>query len=240
MSSILETWIKGHATIYIKRSTSDITCFIWSQKLYCICHFFCTSDPSHWYLRQRFLPCILIFIKQNIHWCFYGSRSNCICSYIGLGINWCTDVMFMMQPPFGSCCFSICFTASLLHMKGPVRSTARIFCQRSIVVSSRGTSCCTPALFTKTSILPYFMMVWSINRTQSASLEISAPIGIESQPNALISSETAWASCNFLAWVTTANYSPDLANAMAMALPIPLLDPVTTPIFLFISHSCLT
>jgi hypothetical protein len=42
-----------------------------------------------------------------------------------------------------------------------------------------------------------------------------------------------------MAFVTTAKYSPDFANAIAMAFPIPLLDPVTTPIFL-LSHSCLS
>ena len=59
---------------------------------------------------------------------------------------------------------------------------------------------------------------------------MSAPTANDSQPILFISSETVCASSIFLAFVTMPEYLFDFANAITMAFPIPLLDPVTTAI----------
>jgi hypothetical protein len=55
----------------------------------------------------------------------------------------------------------------------------------------------------------------------------------QSEKDFFISSETLCASSILLAFTTIPEYSFDLANPNTIALPIPLLDPVTTAIFLF-------
>jgi hypothetical protein len=66
---------------------------------------------------------------------------------------------------------------------------------------------------------------------QSLSFETSASIAIELQCRFLISLETCCASSIFLELVTIAEYSFDFAKDIAIAFPIPLLDPVTIATF---------
>lgn len=61
---------------------------------------------------------------------------------------------------------------------------------------------------------------------QSLSLDMSASTATESHPSDLISSETCCASSIFLELGNNL-YSVDLAKARTMALPMPLLEPVT-------------
>ena len=75
-----------------------------------------------------------------------------------------------------------------------------------------------------------FRIVSSINITQSISFETSAPSATDSQPICLFRSDTVYASSIFLAFVTMPEYLFDFANAITMAFPIPLLDPITTAI----------
>src|ERR1041384_4152465 len=82
-----------------------------------------------------------------------------------------------------------------------------------------------------TTIYEKCLIVSSINVTQSLSFETSAPSATDSQSILFISSETVCASSIFLAFVTMPEYLFDLANAITMAFPIPLLDPITTANF---------
>src|SRR5215208_1763088 len=104
-----------------------------------------------------------------------------------------------MQPPVGSFCDCICFTASLLQMKGPVRSTDIMLYQSCNVVSVKGISSCIPALLINTSTLRKLFIVSSINLMQSFSCDTSPLIATESQVVVFfISSTTCSASSNFL------------------------------------------
>src|ERR671933_432329 len=72
---------------------------------------------------------------------------------------------------------------------------------------------------------------------QSLSFETSASIAIDLQCSFLISLDTCSASSILLELVTIEEYSFGFANAIAIAFPIPLLDPVTIAIFFCIIYA---
>jgi hypothetical protein len=119
----------------------------------------------------------------------------------------------------------ICLAASLVHKNAPFKFTS---------ITSSLSSCIffdsppIPALLTRTSILPNCLTVLPIRDIQTDSLDISPGVQTTFPPSSLyfeISSTACFSSYSFLALITT-EY-PVLANSLAIAFPMPLLEPVT-------------
>ena len=86
-----------------------------------------------------------------------------------------------------------------------------------------------PALLTRTSILPNCLTALSIRDMQRSSCDMSPGIEITFPPSLIdleISSAARFSSSSFLALITM-EY-PAFANSVAIAFPMPLLEPVTT------------
>lgn len=131
--------------------------------------------------------------------------------------------------------FNICFTASLVHKNALLRLVSITSSYSSALISwIFFDSPRIPALLTNTSSLPNFWIAWSINAIQACSCEISPArkdilsLSFSSSADASlkISSAAEFSSCSSLEFNT--RLYPVLKNSVAMALPIPRLEPVIT------------
>ena len=98
------------------------------------------------------------------------------------------------------------------------------------LILSNSVSRVIPALLTNTSILPQSETTSLITLVASSKFTASALIALAFFPKLSISSFTLFAASEDFAYVI-ATSAPNLASVRAIALPIPLLPPVTIQVF---------
>src|SRR5262245_16795296 len=130
--------------------------------------------------------------------------------------------ILMMRPDF--CGFMI-FSASRQQRKAPVRFVSITFCQRLSGISSVGMPSVMPALLTRMSSRACRSTAALNRATTSASTVMSVGTASTAPPSCAISPATASRAVRSRAAITT--LAPSMAKARAMALPMPLLAPVT-------------
>src|SRR5262245_49556144 len=130
--------------------------------------------------------------------------------------------ILMMRPDF---CGFMMFSASRQQRKAPVRLVSITFCQRLSGISSVGMPSVMPALLTRMSSRACRSTAALNRATTSASTVMSVGTASTAPPSCAISPATASSAARSRAAITT--LAPSMAKARAMALPMPLLAPVT-------------
>ncbi len=126
-------------------------------------------------------------------------------------------------------------SAYFVTRKTPVRFILMVSSHLDESSSATGARKATPALLTRTSILPLISETLLINPSTSLSFPTSHKDASTLPPLSPISFSTAFIPSWVLAHIAT--IAPSLANPRAISLPIPLPAPVITTTSSFISAS---